>query len=477
METPLIFVHIGKAGGGEIRRMLAAAARNFTRGPKKWMRSDLDEHFYPIMRNQSQGGHYYGSHLHTESGSGSGSKSGYNPHQDDHEYSIGKFCSSAHKNPRHKEERTAQGTVYCNATTPLGMMIACPESLSRPAPCLGCDRDSDQCNSVYVGHNLLGEEVHWLPPAMLLRWWRNNWATLFHRSGTEAADSDTDVDVDVNSMSSIDNIEHDLLSLLPGNHSLSGRHSISCHEMKREADWRFCMMKTFSSRIDSQFNDFWEHSHSHLDQHPSFELDKQRNFSPFYASLPVHRVTVIREPYSWLLSKFFWHSEQNRNKTCDDDLANATKFTDDERGWLYDYVSKYIYYLCGADCYPRFEGGMMTIQELEAQAESNLKQAFTVVGILNETEQFYEMLDGRFGFLHNMTGLNTDRAIAAGGRHSSKSKKKQAEIDRCTEIFSTETFRNELRELMPIMSVLERLFEVGVKVSRFQQEEIRQCNI
>ena len=98
------------------------------------------------------------------------------------------------------------------------------------------------------------------------------------------------------------------------------------------------------------------------------------------------------------------------------------------------------------------------------------------MGVLNETEQFYEMLDSRFGFLNNITGANID---SIGGRHSSTNiGKGQHEKTRCAGKFSSnETFQHEFRRLMPALSVLERLFEVGVEVSRFQQEEVRQCSI
>ncbi len=65
METPLIFVHIPKAGGGSVRRRIATAAQNFTRDEHQWREAHLDEHIYPIINSLSKGGHYYGSHLHS----------------------------------------------------------------------------------------------------------------------------------------------------------------------------------------------------------------------------------------------------------------------------------------------------------------------------------------------------------------------------------------------------------------------------
>ena len=50
-ETPFIFVHIGKAGGGEVRRRIAAAAVNYTRPNDSsaraggWIERDA---YYPV---------------------------------------------------------------------------------------------------------------------------------------------------------------------------------------------------------------------------------------------------------------------------------------------------------------------------------------------------------------------------------------------------------------------------------------------
>jgi len=33
------------------------------------------------------------------------------------------------------------------------------------------------------------------------------------------------------------------------------------------------------------------------------------NFAPIYASMPLHRVTMLRDPWSWIISYYFWHTK------------------------------------------------------------------------------------------------------------------------------------------------------------------------
>jgi hypothetical protein len=106
-ETPLIFVHVGKAGGGEIRARLAGAAEDYNR--TTWHVPDQDNRFYPIGN---------GIDATTE-----GRKA--------------KFCNSIYANsrlipennhttPLRNPKDSFEGELFCNATTPFGMAIACP---------------------------------------------------------------------------------------------------------------------------------------------------------------------------------------------------------------------------------------------------------------------------------------------------------------------------------------------------------------
>ena len=113
----------------------------------------------------------------------------------------------------------------------------------------------------------------------------------------------------------------------------------------------------------------------------------------------------------------------------------------------------------------------MTLEDMEIQAESNLRQAFTVVGLLEEMNEFYGMVHQRFGYM-NMTANQN----ASGGRHSSVGKNSFPEILRCKEVFEEEDFRTEFKAQLPVLATMDRLYQVAVEVNRFQREELSQCN-
>jgi hypothetical protein len=121
----------------------------------------------------------------------------------------------------------------------------------------------------------------------------------------------------------------------------------------------------------------------------------ENNYAPFYASLPMHRTVLMREPFSWLMSRFFWAIEYRSNFKCDD-IATATKhhtnFTFAQSGWAYQVVLEVLLTLCGEDCINRYEVNDIDLMEIEQQAESNLRHSFSVVGLLNETDSFYDMV-------------------------------------------------------------------------------------
>ena len=118
-ETPLIFVHIGKSGGGSVRARFAAAAQNYTR--EKWQDPGEDNHFYPVSTGANA-----------------------------------RFCNSLNSNHRKPNSKiqsiSFEGNVKCNATTPIGMAVACPEKTR----CEGCELETKDCHVVYTGHNIMG---------------------------------------------------------------------------------------------------------------------------------------------------------------------------------------------------------------------------------------------------------------------------------------------------------------------------------
>ena len=207
------------------------------------------------------------------------------------------------------------------------------------------------------------------------------------------------------------------------------------------------------------------------------------SWSPLYASLPVLRVTVMRDPFTWLVSKYFWHRKEQdieNNSTCDN-VEEAISWTNpritrssslgmgnSSPGWISRMCLGYIMYLCGEDCIVRYAAGTATLQDVELQAEDNLRQAFAVVGILEELDTFYEMLTARVQYID--TTLNSN---VTGSKHSTGQSK---ENEYCRTRFREPDFQAKLLELSPELRALHRLYQVAKEVNRFQLAELRECS-
>ena len=85
-----------------------------------------------------------------------------------------------------------------------------------------------------------------------------------------------------------------------------GRPLIRKDSFKRNARMRTMCYEPLALISDGQFHEFWSATTPRSPEDDNMKLH-YKNFSPIYASLPVHRVTVLRELFSWLLSKDFWH--------------------------------------------------------------------------------------------------------------------------------------------------------------------------
>lgn len=397
-ETPTIFVHIGKAGGGMTRARFAAAALDYDR--EEWHSPHKDKHWYPVSSTAKA-----------------------------------KFCNSRYRTWNVPNttiwQESFEGNLPCNATTPIGLALACPEPAKETGRCLGCtDWGSDECHTVYVGHNNLGSELHWLPPPYVRKWWKSTpW----------------DLSVD---WSLIDPSRHGWCR--EGSRPKNIPRPVS-HAAYKET-FAECSIPT-GDAWDGKFESFWLEKHQEADKHIPL------NYSPIYASLPVQRLTMVREPWSWLVSKFFWHHDLDSSIRCDD--------MNEARNWAHEYALQYIAYLCGNDCAIRYEQGLISLDELWIQTESNLRHAFSVVGLMDETTTFYEMVSARVAYL-NMS-LNPH---VQGKRHKAG---RTRETKRCKRVFASTNFQEEMKREVPSLRVLHHLYEVAVEVNRFQLEELREC--
>ena len=431
-ETPLIYVHIGKSGGGNVRARFAASAINVTK--TEWRGNDNS--FYPVTIEHNK------------------------------TTAAAQFCNSGHINYRPKAEgRMYEGFTLCNATTPLGL-LGCPEPLAhhKRSSCDGsCDPWSDTCHQVYVGHNLLGNELHWLPPTYLQNWWKSTqWS------------------------------HHDTGNMSVANYikTLQPRNRDWCPEVGKPRPtlpsqytslYETCQ-KMHSKRLDTRARDLFSTSTS---THIGGDVEHDVDFGSLYASMPVLRTVIVRDPFSWLVSKFFWHLYHEADSipmVCDDvEVAtrndgttlmsyHASTITEEDNfGWAHQFAMEYLTYLCGIDCYLTAFSGVSTIERMERQAASNLRQSFAVVGVLEDGEDnFFDMVSARVRYIDMSLNPHIEGSShrSGGGEEST----------RCKAIFNDPGMQQKMIDGSPAIAALVRLFRVGKEVNKFQKEELASCS-
>jgi hypothetical protein len=116
----------------------------------------------------------------------------------------------------------------------------------------------------------------------------------------------------------------------------------------------------------------------------------------------------------------------------------------------------------------RYTAGTATLEDLERQAEGNLRQAFAVVGLLEEVDTFYEMLTARVQYMD--TSLNPQ---VRGAKHSTGSSN---ETEQCRERFQEPDFQATLLERSSELRALNHLYQVAKEVNAFQLQELRACS-
>ena len=112
--------------------------------------------------------------------------------------------------------------------------------------------------------------------------------------------------------------------------------------------------------------------------------------------------------------------------------------------------------------------GVSNLEQIEIQAANNLRNSFAVVGLLNETENFFDMVTARVSYM-NMS-LNSH---IKGPRHSSGNSN---ETQRCKDTFQNPDFQAMMREASPAIAALCRLYLVAGEVNRFQLKELSTCD-
>jgi len=426
-ETPFIFVHNGKSGGGEVRRMFAAAAHNYTK-PKRGSRHFGQKGaFYPVYLKSSD------------------------------TIAKARFTSSTHPNFRPSAAfipmGSLEGNLMCDAETPIGQATMCPADRRSKCPKDDADPTSSSCHLVYTGHNMIGNEMHWLPRAYLGRWWISTFGN------------------QTNTVPFWDKI----------NLAKCGKYKQRRNQEHKPAQKMGRCRTNLSLKVDSLARQaiasaYWEEVGGNKEE------TTVPSWSPMYASLPVLRVTMTREPFSWLASKFQWHGIGDEGKPWKkltyDNIEEMTARPDGgfERhlmkqngpGWANHFALKAIMMLCGEDCVVRYIQGSATLKDIERQAEENLRHSFAVVGLLTETESFYDMVSVRVAYMANLT--QNAYLAGKGGSHTTQKGGKEVKAK-----YADPSFQKQLISASPEIAALERLFRVSVKVNQFQMKELQNC--
>lgn len=390
--TPFVFVHIGKAGGGSMRRAIARAGHNLTETHRK---------------SWAEGNQYF-----TTSAA-------------DEEDFI-RFCNSGHVQHWPDRRGSYEGTQECAAMTPYGQALACPEwTYMIEGHC------RENAKVVYVGHNGFGSDIHWLPRDVLAKWWWGN------ASSSPPGD-----------------LRHPCWFSPAWQ---AGNSKRCCGQPGSRKEWRDTFEKCWAPLADE------------IDGAAVVVGDGiDKSYSDVYASLPTLRAVVLREPFSWLQSKYFWHKPDVGSGGDDGRLLSCAEAFSDTSGpgveWLAVQALALLYDLCGPDCSVRYEAGVSGLETLEVQAEENLRNAFAVVGLVEDASNFIWMLDRRVEYL-NMVLEDVEHSHASQGNEEAKAD--------CKAFFKQE--RARLEESKPELATLSHLYRVAVEVNTAQTEELRAC--
>lgn len=427
-DAPFIYVHIGYVAGNKVRTRLSASTIRSQWTPNQ---DNLSHKFelapnVPAAAVHSQFPNFRPSFLPT------------NPHKVADEW------------------KTYEGTLPCAAETPIGQAIACPLTWRGKLAQEVCSHT--HCNVLYAGHNLIGSEMHWLPSGVLTEWWEKT--------------------------------QHKNM-----------RPEISQGLANRLTDWTgSSKSKCWLGKDDRTVTKSHAHYRNHYTtcvQPKSDYYDKLANpnknitdWSFLYSSLPVQRVTVLREPMEWLVSKFFGQSQSPGYwtgssgtiyrdwSTCDHGFVTKQNTVLDELqlrdlvDWISHSALEYMDYLCGEDCVVRRHHGKMTVEQMEHQARRNLQTSFSVVGLQEDLPTFYKMISARTAYL--------DTSLLPEWQGSLKESKPYGSatdtVERCMEVY---TGRNEfvrrVTSMSPELAALRRLYRVGVQVYQTQLDELEKC--
>lgn len=496
-ETPAIYIHVGKMGGGTVRARFAAAALNYNR-----------THWH----NSSDTTAYYAIHHHHHHHDGDGSHNDNTTTTTTQQPQRGYFCNSGLHNYRyHGHHRTFEGTHICRALSPVGHAIACPGTARDSfGKCHGCPIDGAACHRIYAGHNLLGNEMHHLPPHYLLKWWKTMWdgsndddsSSLHATTTTTTTNSYSSSLTDLWHLLQVDNRAWCpmLHRARPETFGISNRFFDQCavplgqHVDRVALQWAAASKNAVWQRRrrrrenDNSNNNNNMTSNNKLESSSLLDWDLLSfNWGPIYASLPVLRTIVVREPFGWLLSKYAWHRHaqfyicQNVTAATYRPYQQAAESSSlphypptKALGWAHNHALYYLLQICGEDCQVRWEHAVATLGDsftvddekalldaMEKQADYNLRYSIAVVGIQDDMDGFYDMVSARVAYLNMSRNAHVE-----GPRHPSNP------TEDCKAVFDSSNFQQAMMKASPAIAAIVRLHETAVQVHAFQRREL-----
>lgn len=201
-----------------------------------------------------------------------------------------------------RQWKTFESTLPCAGKTPLGRAIPCapvPGSMTMHARY--CDYwNGTRCHIVYAGHNNLGSEWHWLPNHYLIQWWKN---TKWYQQSN--------------------NFDHSILEKLQQRsqkwtlpEESTAESTNPCSFQPRSSLGNNSLVSAARRFYKQMYYECIAPEEETADQAVIRAMkqirlaptnDTIQDWSILHASLPLLRVVLLREPFSWLVSKYFWH--------------------------------------------------------------------------------------------------------------------------------------------------------------------------
>jgi hypothetical protein len=255
----------------------------------------------------------------------------------------------------------------------------------------------------------------------------------------------------------------------------------------------------YGAKDDNVTSDNYKYQHDH--------------WASVFASLPVLRVTMLREPFSWLTSRFFWKKwhldkeekgyfapwrDQIETREVESYLQHlkpdllefyhslpTVRCDDIEQlvsGWGKQYALEFLVYFCGEHCMGQlaaineaysYDTGKLRkekqkyLKVMARQAVYNMRNSFAVVGLLQQTQDFYDMISNRVDYMD--MSLNP---TVEGDPHFSGYAK---EWTRCKDRFQGPDFQRKVLIASPEIAAAVGVYKAGVEVYEFQKREMEEC--